>query len=191
MSHSKNAPAPAGSKSVSNCEQSTANPVAGARSDKQTDTGRYRISKRKISNDWHWQKVLFPMYAGDFTRQYPPTTQPLENLYGKRPLELAIITKITVPCYVPRNSSKITRSQLFDALSHYILVDFEEFSSKTHIPLGVEVTVEYGDGAHLGVNMFGGMSYTAELYRQDGVSRYGLQRISEPDPPANSEKSPS
>jgi len=121
----------------------------------------------------------------------PPTTQPLEYLYGKRPLELGIITKITVPYYVPRNSSKITRSQLFEALSHYILVDFEEFSSRTHIPLGLEVTVEYDDDTQLRINMFGGMPYTAELYRQDGVSRYGLQRISEPDPPANSEKPPS
>ena len=113
---------------------------------------------------------------------------PVKEWYGKRLGGLGLVRIVTVPhkSIGARNRDRdVTKKHILAALAHYRLVDYEDFRSSTHIPMGASVRIEYRNGISGWVNFFGGVPYTATLTRNNSRAKYGLRRIFEQPAPAD------
>jgi hypothetical protein len=113
---------------------------------------------------------------------------PVKEWYGKTLGGLGLVRIVTVPhkSIGARNRDRdVTKKHILAALAHYTLVDYEDFHSSTHIPMGASVRIEYRNGISGWVNFFGGVPYTATLTRNNSRAKYGLSRISEQPAPAD------
>ena len=110
----------------------------------------------------------------------------IEKWYGKTLGSLGVVRAVTVPHKGtgPRSRySEVMKRHILGALDMYALVDYEEFYSSTHIPVGAFVKIEYRNDIVGWINFFGGVPYTVELTTNNTTGKYGLRRIYEPRNP--------
>ena len=105
-----------------------------------------------------------------------------QERYGSTLLGLGRLRRITVP-HVPAGpdgkSWQVTTPQIQKALTEYVLVDYANLHSSTHIPMGTRVKIEYEDGVIGWVNMYAGIPWNVSLEKDGGVGQYGLRKTSE------------
>jgi len=106
--------------------------------------------------------------------------------YGSTLLGLGRLRKITVP-HVPASrdgeSRQVTAPQIQKALTEYVLTDYQNVHSSTHIPTGTRVKIEYEDGTIGWINMYAGIPWSVSLEKDGGVGEYGLGKTSEQSAP--------
>jgi hypothetical protein len=89
-----------------------------------------------------------------------------------------------VPAGSEGESRQVTTSQIQKALTEYVLMDYQNVLSSTHIPMGTRVKIEYENGMIGWVNMYAGIPWNVSLEEDGGVGHYGLRKTSEQgDPP--------
>ena len=113
--------------------------------------------------------------------------------YGSTLLGLGRLRRITVP-HVPAGadgaSRQVTTPQIQKALTEYVLVDYANLHSSTHIPMGTRVSIEYENGLIGWVTMYAGIPWNVSLEKDGGVGQYGLGKTSEQGAPPEAASSP-
>ncbi len=113
--------------------------------------------------------------------------------YGSTLLGLGRLRRITVP-HVPAGadgaSRQVTTPQIQKALTEYVLVDYANLHSSTHIPMGTRVRIEYENGLIGWVTMYAGIPWNVSLEKNGGVGQYGLRKTSEQGAPPEAASSP-
>jgi len=131
-------------------------------------------------------ETLTRVQAESKTSQDIADGRAIEEWYGKTLWDLGVVRNVTVPHRgdgLRSGDFDVTKSHILAALDNYTLVDYDSFSSSTHIPVGVSIKIEYQNGIVGWVNFCGGVPWTVALAKNNITGKYGLEGISEQENP--------
>ena len=120
--------------------------------------------------------LRLPVNESEKVIEPQPTDKALLN---KRIADLGKIVRIVVPYQLPsrvNSPDDISKEKIQKMLTEFYIVDFDDFNSRTHIPLGSQLRVEFLDGSSLSVMVFHGVPFTGSYHTKDGkVFRFGME----------------